>query len=1078
MPAGWELCFWLLISNSIARSHSKSSPKNGLRTRHSSSDSSLRQKAAAQLEHKNIVRVYETGEIDGFLYIALEYVEGIDVHELVVKRDVIPVKRSIDIIRQVTLALDHAASKNIVHRDIKPANLMIKRDGTVKLADMGLARAVDDSLETGITRAGMTVGTVDYMSPEQARSSQAADVRSDIYSLGCTWYHMLTGGPPFSEGGMTAKLQAHATSKRPDPRSENSAVPEALVAVLHRMMARKPKDRYQSPRELLDDLELLSKRSSNINAEMMAALAAEADSGQIRARQSSGSMPTLPPKDGYKPVDLTSGGKFNIDIIRFGIPVVLVVMVAGILFWATREGGDALSGGAVGGSVANPYQEPEKDPPAADDAIEEPGEPSPPDEAIRGDNQLSGLSTTEDVAPQSVVAVPFPGAEDSKTTSDGVRLLPNWVDHFRTPPKTIQKTLVVAREPSDSNQFSSLNKAISSLQRRGGVIELNGDGPFVLEPATIRADGEVRLTAAQGRSPVVHLVTDSLGGTEPTFLHIATSRFVIENVHFVVTDPPSDGTLLQVDEGDLSIQNCSFTVSGTNDVAATAISLKSLPRRRGTGPQQKAATGRCLLEDVVFRGNELTAVRLRGKACELVVGNCLMYAGDAPTIVLSDAGISARPDNDDQPGRRVRLLASTLISGNSILRFERDPASPTSAPCEVVVRQSVLARTSFDESTSAEAPTVVALNGWAENTSDIGSSRAADVEWSTDASRFVGWPHLVRMITGDEQVVDPVTDADGWRRFWSKPLSSDAVVADQLSMPASLDRENIDVVAITQALSDMMATQAGRGEIGYRSGDLAQLPLGLLDHIVAAANMPEDPHWLGSGMPVSGSPITRELTRKTNISRLLESSIATDGAHLIFTGSGLHEITPVVIRDKSLRVEFRSTGSSPMILQIVPQRGKDAPAEAAITIQNGTLDFVGAPVKIPASTSTQQPRWLFSLEDASLSVRGCSIEGPSTSSDSHSGLIKFSSASDVADAADDAGPTARGVLIEDSFLISPGQIMSGGIGWGNTRASEQRARQSTGCPQFGDRRIGIAASPDACDGTLHVLRRGCGLSSS
>ncbi|MEZ6145591.1 MAG: serine/threonine-protein kinase [Planctomycetaceae bacterium] len=152
-------------------------------------------KAAAQLEHKNIVRIYETGEIDGYLYIALEYVDGIDVHELVVKRGVIPAKRSLDIIRQVAFALEHASSKQIVHRDIKPANLMIKRDGSVKLADMGLARAVDDSQETGITRAGMTVGTVDYMAPEQARSSKSADVRSDIYSLGCTWYHMLTGAP-------------------------------------------------------------------------------------------------------------------------------------------------------------------------------------------------------------------------------------------------------------------------------------------------------------------------------------------------------------------------------------------------------------------------------------------------------------------------------------------------------------------------------------------------------------------------------------------------------------------------------------------------------------------------------------------------------------------------------------------------------------------------------------------------------------------------------------------------------------------------------------------------------------------
>src|SRR5690606_27146771 len=151
----------------------------------------------------------------------------------------------------------------------------IKRDGSVKLADMGLARSVDETLETNITRAGTTVGTVDYMSPEQARNSKAADVRSDIYSLGCTWYHMLTGHPPFHEGGMTNKLQAHAVSTRPDPRAENDRVPEGIVAIIQRMMAIKPEDRYQTPQELLDDLEAAGKMHRTVDQAALAALADE-----------------------------------------------------------------------------------------------------------------------------------------------------------------------------------------------------------------------------------------------------------------------------------------------------------------------------------------------------------------------------------------------------------------------------------------------------------------------------------------------------------------------------------------------------------------------------------------------------------------------------------------------------------------------------------------------------------------------------------------------------------------------------------------------------------------------------------
>jgi len=211
--------------------------------------------AAAQLEHPNIVAVYDTGEADGYLYIAMEYVDGIDLFEQVKRRGVIPVKNSIEIIKQVASALQHAFEQNIVHRDIKPSNLLLRQDGTVKVTDLGLARSIDDTLETNITRAGTTVGTVDYMAPEQARNSKSADIRSDIYSLGCTWYQMLTGEPPFPEGSLTNKLQAHAIKPLPDPRDKNENIPEGVYAILRRMTEKKADDRYQSPAELLDDLE-------------------------------------------------------------------------------------------------------------------------------------------------------------------------------------------------------------------------------------------------------------------------------------------------------------------------------------------------------------------------------------------------------------------------------------------------------------------------------------------------------------------------------------------------------------------------------------------------------------------------------------------------------------------------------------------------------------------------------------------------------------------------------------------------------------------------------------------------------
>ena len=228
--------------------------------------------AAAQLRHPNIVAVFDSGEADGYLYIAMEYVEGRDLFEMVSLRGVVPVRRSIEIIRQVAAALQHAYEQNIVHRDIKPSNLLIRRDGVVKLTDLGLARSIDDTLETNITRAGTTVGTVDYMAPEQARNSKLADIRSDLYSLGCTWFQMLTGSPPYPEGSVTNKLQAHAIKPIPDPRDKNPNVPEGLTAVISRLMAKKPDDRYQTPAELIDDLDHAKLTQAAISREIFSDL--------------------------------------------------------------------------------------------------------------------------------------------------------------------------------------------------------------------------------------------------------------------------------------------------------------------------------------------------------------------------------------------------------------------------------------------------------------------------------------------------------------------------------------------------------------------------------------------------------------------------------------------------------------------------------------------------------------------------------------------------------------------------------------------------------------------------------------
>src|SRR5262245_24720206 len=214
-------------------------------------------KSAAALRHENIVAIYDRGVSGDTHFIALEFVEGVDLHDYITEHGTLSADESREIVIQAARALEHAYKQGVVHRDIKPSNFLITRhDGrpVVKLTDLGLAKQTRED-EFRVTRAGTTVGTVDYRSPEQARDSGAADTRSDIYSLGCTLYHMLSGSAPFPEGGLAERIHKHLQEQPTDIRKLNRNVPGELVLILRKMLEKKPEDRYQTPSELLYDLE-------------------------------------------------------------------------------------------------------------------------------------------------------------------------------------------------------------------------------------------------------------------------------------------------------------------------------------------------------------------------------------------------------------------------------------------------------------------------------------------------------------------------------------------------------------------------------------------------------------------------------------------------------------------------------------------------------------------------------------------------------------------------------------------------------------------------------------------------------
>lgn len=216
-------------------------------------------KHGARLRHENIVALYEFGQSQGTYYLAMEYVDGTDLERWVKRHGPMSPGAAIDVLTQLARALEHAHALGMVHRDVKPANVLLARvmgRTVTKLADLGLARSTIEE-ESRVTSDGNTVGTLDYMPPEQARDSGAADIRSDLYALGCTLYHMLSGAPPFAQGSLTERLIKHAKAEPPDLRGSVPDLSDGLWAICLKLLAKRPAERYQTPAELLAALAAL-----------------------------------------------------------------------------------------------------------------------------------------------------------------------------------------------------------------------------------------------------------------------------------------------------------------------------------------------------------------------------------------------------------------------------------------------------------------------------------------------------------------------------------------------------------------------------------------------------------------------------------------------------------------------------------------------------------------------------------------------------------------------------------------------------------------------------------------------------
>ena len=276
-------------------------------------------RAAARLNHPNIIQGIDVGQAGKYYYFAMEYVDGRTVAERLRETGPMAEAEAVSVARQVAEALEHASHQGIVHRDIKPDNIMITADGMAKLCDLGLAKRGkyrDPAAE------GTAVGTPHYISPEQAKGEVSVDARSDIYSLGATLYHMLTGKPPFEGNTAAVVMTKHLTEELPNPQDVRPDLSDGACHVIENMMAKDPDDRYQWPRDLLADLKNLEAGRAPASARVEAGR-----SSVMRAakrRRSGRRIETPPPKGSATPFIAAAAG------------AVMVLGIVAVLFWPAK----------------------------------------------------------------------------------------------------------------------------------------------------------------------------------------------------------------------------------------------------------------------------------------------------------------------------------------------------------------------------------------------------------------------------------------------------------------------------------------------------------------------------------------------------------------------------------------------------------------------------------------------------------------------------------------------------------------------------------------------------------------------
>ena len=285
--------------------------------------------AAANLNHPNIVGVYDWGEAEGTYFIVMEYVDGRTLSEILRDEGPLHPDRAADVGADVAAALGFAHRNGVVHRDVKPGNVLVTADGQVKVADFGIARAITANADENLTQAGTVMGTATYFSPEQARGD-AVDPRSDIYSLGCVLYELLVGKPPFTGDTPVAIAYKHVQESPVPPRHLNVELPAAIEAIVLKCLAKNPANRYPSAEDLRADLRRFREGRSVLAEPVMVPPVDPGATTVVPVAAATGAIPAYADED-LDDEEPRSSRRFLAGLI------LLLVLLAGLLYLLARQ---------------------------------------------------------------------------------------------------------------------------------------------------------------------------------------------------------------------------------------------------------------------------------------------------------------------------------------------------------------------------------------------------------------------------------------------------------------------------------------------------------------------------------------------------------------------------------------------------------------------------------------------------------------------------------------------------------------------------------------------------------------------